>query len=102
MANSKEECCIVCLSNVPKSTMRRRLYSEAAKHVVQVLHELSLAWPYPSRSRNPAARRVWPRETKHSVAKGFVATCGETYKEVFTANKFSDCFQLFGLQMTVA
>ena len=40
MANSKEERCIVCLSDVPKSTMRRRLYSEATKHVVQVLREL--------------------------------------------------------------
>ena len=40
MANSKEERCIVCLSDVPKSTMRRRLYSEATKHVVQVVREL--------------------------------------------------------------
>ena len=40
MASSKEERCIVCLSDVPKSTMRRRLYSEATKHVVQVLREL--------------------------------------------------------------
>ena len=40
MANSKEERCIVCLSDVPKSSMQRRLYSEATKHVVQVLCEL--------------------------------------------------------------
>ena len=40
MANSKEERCIVCLSDVPKGTMRRRLYSEATKYVVQVLREL--------------------------------------------------------------
>ena len=37
MANSKEERCVVCLSDVPKSTMRRRLCSEATKHVVLVL-----------------------------------------------------------------
>lgn len=37
---SKEERCIVCRKDVPKSTMRRRLYSEATKHVVPVLHEI--------------------------------------------------------------
>ena len=40
MANSKEERCIVCVSDVPKSSMQRRVYSEATKHVVQVLCEL--------------------------------------------------------------
>ena len=35
---SSEECCCVCRIDVPKSTMQRRLYSEATKHVVPVLH----------------------------------------------------------------
>ena len=54
MANSKEERCIVCLGDVPKSTVRRRLYSEATKHVVQVLRELGgRSFPVSARAALP-------------------------------------------------
>ena len=33
-------CCVVCLADVPKSTMRRRLNSASSKHVSHVLHDL--------------------------------------------------------------
>ena len=37
----REERCTVCLQELPKSTTRRRLNSDATKHVVPVLRELA-------------------------------------------------------------